>query len=169
MGNTPSPNLSDLNTMPLQLKPRLTSPLPEFTFAPPSPTSSDASPSSPPRPPADLLPERDMHMFGTYPLKGEGEMGRGLVRCKRCGKVVLEWASMEHKREWWGIYALGWKFTKGLVGICAHVLDGSPLVTKKTTKVPNKDELGKKRRASEGEFYTSSQSSSFSLSLLLYI
>ena len=97
-----------------------------------------------------------MHMFGTYPLKGEGEPGRGLVRCERCGRVVLEWASSEHKRKpspcppshaGGCIHA---EAGDGGPGICAHVLDGAPLENKKPTKVEKKDEAGKKRPASEG-------------------
>ncbi|WVR09587.1 hypothetical protein IAU60_006657 [Kwoniella sp. DSM 27419] len=120
--------------MGLQLKPR--PPLPGFTFSlasPPTdaPTDPASSSSAPPRPPGDFIPEKDMYMFGTYPLLGAGEVGRGMVRCKRCSKVALEWAAGEHRR------------------ICNHVLDGTPLTTKKVTKASKTTEVNKKRRASE--------------------
>ncbi|WWC95171.1 hypothetical protein V866_002025 [Kwoniella sp. B9012] len=125
--------------MPLQLKPR--SPLPTFTFslASPSPPADLAVPVGqnepiPPRPPADFIPEKDMYMFGTFPLLGDGEVGRGVIRCGKCGKKGIEWAAGEHRR------------------ICNHILEGTPLTTKKinTKSSGNKTtELSKKRRASE--------------------
>jgi len=149
--------------MPLHLRPNPTSPLPPFTFAPPSPPPASPSQNDPtidveprkylPLPPADFIPERDMHMFGTYPLKGEAEAGRGLVRCRRCGKVVMEWALGAHRRGYFPFHRVHrhakWLIWIGRIGICAHVLDGTPLVHKKSIKV-GKDEGGKKRRASEG-------------------
>ncbi|OWZ38283.1 SAGA-associated factor 73 [Cryptococcus neoformans] len=115
--------------MPLRLNPR--SPLPPFSFSTsPSPAPSPYAQSQAgetPRPPADFLPEKDMHMFGTYPLLAGNEEGRGLVKCGRCGKVGMEWAAAEHRR------------------VCNHVLDGAPLVTKKSAKIMDT----KKRRASE--------------------
>lgn len=90
------------SAMPLKLNPR--SPLPPFSFSTsPSPASSPHAQSragDTPRPPADFLPEKDMHMFGTYPLLAEGEEGRGLVKCGKCGKVGMEWAAAEHRREY---------------------------------------------------------------------
>ncbi|WVW86374.1 hypothetical protein I302_108420 [Kwoniella bestiolae CBS 10118] len=125
--------------MPLTLKPRR--PLPSFTFnlSSPSPPADLAIPLGqnepiPPRPPADFIAEKDMYMFGTYPLEGDGELGRGVIRCGKCGKVGIEWAAGEHRR------------------ICSHILEGTPLTTK---KVNNKasgtktTESSKKRRASE--------------------
>ena len=86
--------------MAIQLKPRSSPPRPAFTFSPPGSNHVELEPeTSPPDPPAELIPGRDMHMFGTYPLRGAGEAGRGLLKCGRCGKVVLEWAFAEHKRE----------------------------------------------------------------------
>ncbi|WVF67293.1 hypothetical protein IAT40_002044 [Kwoniella sp. CBS 6097] len=149
--------------MPVTLKPRSSSqsPLPPFTFSLPSPptdvappapaatsasnnnnndnatassstnTSTGAAGGGPPRPPAAFIPEKDMYMFGTYPLLGAGEIGTGRVKCRRCGKVTLEWAAGEHRR------------------ICNHVLDGTPLTTKKMTKASKTTEMNKKRRASE--------------------
>ncbi|ODN95797.1 SAGA-associated factor 73 [Cryptococcus wingfieldii CBS 7118] len=115
--------------MPLKLNPR--SPLPPFTFSlSPSPHSqSQQQDASPPRPPADFLPEKDMYQFGTYPLVADGEPGRGLVKCERCGKVGVEWAAGEHRR------------------VCSHILDGTPLATRKGGKGIKTDP--KKRRASE--------------------
>ena len=40
-----------------------------------------------------------MTMFGPSPLHSQGEEGRGLVRCLRCGRVNMEWAAAEHKRK----------------------------------------------------------------------
>ncbi|GFZ51000.1 hypothetical protein JCM24511_08758 [Saitozyma sp. JCM 24511] len=133
--------------MPITLKPRPS--LPPFTFSPPpSDAEADASDSeqtaqvqvqvapsqaAPPRPPADFIPERDMHMFGSRPLDSS-EPGKALVKCARCGKVVMELAAVEHKR------------------LCAHVLDGVPLDKKKLKaekSLKAKDDLSKKRRASE--------------------
>lgn len=85
----------DLN-MPLELKPA--SPLPPFTFSPEPPSPPTDDPPPPPRPPADLIPARDMNMFGSHPLMSREE-GKGLVRCNRCGRVNLESAVAEHKRE----------------------------------------------------------------------
>jgi hypothetical protein len=96
--------------MPITLKPRPS--LPSFTFSPPpSDADADASDSdqttqvqvqvaqvAPPRPPADFIPERDMHMLGSRPLDSS-EHGKALVKCARCGKVVMELAAVEHKRE----------------------------------------------------------------------
>jgi hypothetical protein len=94
---------TQIATMPLKVKPAPSGqkPLPPFTFSPPSsPPNAVASSSNPyPRPPADFLPERDMHMLGTYPLKGAGEPGRGHVRCLRCGRPTMEWAAGEHQSE----------------------------------------------------------------------
>jgi len=84
-----------LNAMPLKLVPA--EPLPPFTFSPPPP--SPTSDALAPRPPADFLPERDMTMFGPLPLRGQGEEGRGLVKCTRCGRPSMEWAAAEHKSE----------------------------------------------------------------------
>ena len=86
--------------MPLVLKPR--DALPKFTFSPPSPSpapSPSAQPRTPPRPPADYIVERDMAMFGAYPLAGTSEAGRALLSCGKCGKVVMESAMTEHLRE----------------------------------------------------------------------
>ncbi|OCF34242.1 hypothetical protein I316_04195 [Kwoniella heveanensis BCC8398] len=159
--------------MPLTLKPRSQdeSPLAPFTFSLPSPPSDVAPPpavaaaaaggsnsnnnenatassstgtgastivAGPPRPPAAFIPEKDMYMFGTYPLLGAGEIGTGRVRCRRCGKVTLEWAAGEHRR------------------ICNHVLDGTPLTTKKMTKASKTTEMNKKRRASEASDHQTS-------------
>ena len=89
-------------------------------------------------------------MFGSRPLDGS-EMGKGLVRCLRCGRVNLESAVGEHKRES-TFYSLSCKSCKtgsGLtIGICGHVLDGTPLTSKKS-----KPTESKKRRASEGESF----------------
>ncbi|WWC91925.1 uncharacterized protein L201_006877 [Kwoniella dendrophila CBS 6074] len=136
--------------MTLKLKPRNTSsgssssPLKPFTFElkSPSPPTDLGLPlneneSLPPIPPASFIPEKDMYMFGTFPLKGEGEMGKGIIKCKKCGKNHMEWSAGEHKR------------------ICNHILEGTPLITKKsnaksntTSSKPN-PETTKKRRASE--------------------
>ncbi|WVQ94892.1 hypothetical protein IAU59_001978 [Kwoniella sp. CBS 9459] len=152
--------------MPLTLKPRSQSqsPLPPFTFSLPSPPSDVLAPSGPsasnnnndsatgsnsasasastsgppPRPPAAFIPEKDMYMFGTYPLLGAGEIGTGRVKCRRCGKVTLEWAAGEHRR------------------ICNHVLDGTPLTTKKLTKASKTTDINKKRRASEASDHQTS-------------
>ncbi|WVQ83633.1 hypothetical protein IAT38_005774 [Cryptococcus sp. DSM 104549] len=118
--------------MPLQAT--STSSLPPFTFSlspspPPSPHPSSTTRPPAPRPPADFLPEKDMVMFGTNPLLADGELGRGLVKCGRCGKVGMEWAAGDHRR------------------VCKHVLDGTPLVAKKASKA-SKTDL-KKRRLSE--------------------
>jgi SAGA-associated factor 73 len=99
--------------MPLQLKPRQgPSPLP-FTFDSPPPSPLVASGSDvtgvprdaregklAPRPPADFIPERDMNMFGMYPLSGSGDLGRGLVKCARCQRPTMESAFAEHQREY---------------------------------------------------------------------
>jgi SAGA-associated factor 73 len=83
--------------MPIVLKPGPS--LPSFTFTPPSsPRSDDDGAITPPRPPADFIPERDMNMFGSRPLDRE-EPGKALVRCRRCGKGVMEWAAGEHQSE----------------------------------------------------------------------
>jgi hypothetical protein len=37
-------------------------------------------------------------MFGSRPLD-PSEPGKALVKCGRCGKVVMELAAVEHKRE----------------------------------------------------------------------
>ncbi len=74
------------------------------------------------------------------------------MRCKRCGKVVLEWAFGEHKREPCRGFSLNLGSRLMFVaneGICAHVLDGAPLTNKKTIKA--KEDPSKKRRASEGD------------------
>ena len=86
------------HSMPLRVK--SAEPLPPFTFSPgpPSPRPLDNDPP-PPRPPADFIPERDMNMFGAMPLAGQSELGRGLVKCGRCGKPSMEWAAAEHKRQ----------------------------------------------------------------------
>ncbi|WRT70031.1 uncharacterized protein IL334_007024 [Kwoniella shivajii] len=123
--------------MTLKLKPRKS--LSAFTFSlSPSPSTDLPSTSTsarnepiPPRPPGDFIPEKDMYMFGTYPLQGDGEIGKGIIRCKRCFKVTMEWAAGEHRR------------------ICNHILDGTPLTTKKVSKASKTTELSKKRRASE--------------------
>ena len=87
----------DLNQSTMPLKLISAEPLPPFTFSPPPP--SPPSDALAPRPPADFLPERDMTMFGPSPLHSQGEEGRGLVRCLRCGRVNMEWAAAEHKRK----------------------------------------------------------------------
>ncbi|WWC72211.1 uncharacterized protein I206_106173 [Kwoniella pini CBS 10737] len=125
--------------MPLQLKAR--DPLPPFTFAlqSPSPPADLGLPINqnepiPPIPPASFIPEKDMYMFGTYPLRSEGEVGRGIIRCLKCKKTGMEWAAGEHKR------------------ICNHILEGTPLTTKKVntkTGSTKTTEVSKKRRASE--------------------
>lgn len=86
--------------MTLKLKPR--SSLPPFTFSPsppPPPTqlNTTATPDGP-RPPTDFFQERDMHMFGAWPLGDRTEAGRGLVRCKKCERVFMEAAAVEHMR-----------------------------------------------------------------------
>ncbi|WVQ75574.1 hypothetical protein IAR50_005201 [Cryptococcus sp. DSM 104548] len=117
--------------MPLKLNSR--SPLPPFTFSlspsPPAHSQQQDANTSPPRPPADFLPEKDMYQFGTFPLLADGEPGRGLVKCERCGKVGVEWAAGEHRR------------------VCSHILDGTPLATRKGGKGIKTNP--KRRRASE--------------------
>ncbi|KAL7424416.1 SAGA complex subunit Sgf73 [Cryptotrichosporon argae] len=92
-------------------------------------TADGVSSTQAPRPPADLLPDRDMRMYGPAPLGSGMRDGGGLVKCARCGRATLEWAVDEHAR------------------ICAHVLDGAPLTSKKV-KVDRRESI-KKRRASE--------------------
>lgn len=91
----------------LKLRDRASPDRPVFSFDTSPPPSEDA-PGSFPRPPGEFLPERDMHMYGAQPVDGEQfEPGRSLVRCPRCSRTVLEWASADHKREfspccsWW--------------------------------------------------------------------
>ncbi|KAK4685692.1 hypothetical protein P7C73_g4450, partial [Tremellales sp. Uapishka_1] len=117
--------------MTLKLKDVSSPPSAPFTFSTASSPAEATSSTSPPRPPADFLPERDMHMFGSNTLSGGDEKGRGLVRCKRCNKTVMEWAAGEHRR------------------LCNHVLDGVPLTVKRGIKVDNGMGTGKKRRASD--------------------
>ncbi|BEJ13600.1 hypothetical protein CspHIS471_0307740 [Cutaneotrichosporon sp. HIS471] len=112
----------------LRLKARESSLTPfSFSVAPPPGDDGPATSNKFPHPPGAFLTERDMHMYGAQPLGDEP--GRGVVRCTRCARTVLEWAAGEHQR------------------ICSHVLDGTPLNAKKG-KVDKKVE-GKKRRASE--------------------
>lgn len=82
-------------TMPLKL--REVSPLPPFTFAPPTPTSPSASVATPPaNNPTEFILAKDQSLFGAHPL--QTERGKGLLRCNKCGKVVTEAAASEHKR-----------------------------------------------------------------------
>lgn len=83
----------------LKLRARSSPDRPAFSFETSPPPSEDA-PGPFPRPPGEFLPERDMHMYGAQPVDGEQfEPGRSLVRCPRCSRTVLEWASADHKRE----------------------------------------------------------------------
>ena len=85
----------------LKLRARSSPARPAFSFET-SPPPSEEAPGPFPRPPGEFLPERDMHMYGAQPVDGEQfEPGRSLVRCPRCSRTVLEWASADHKREFY--------------------------------------------------------------------
>jgi SAGA-associated factor 73 len=86
--------------MPLRLKPEVHSPKQSFTFSPSPEPSPPPSPSEA-VPPAVWLPERDMKTFGAYPLGDIGgmELGRGVIRCGKCGRVGLESAVADHASE----------------------------------------------------------------------
>lgn len=89
----------------LKLRARSSPDRPAFSFETSPPPSEDA-PGPFPRPPGEFLPERDMHMYGAQPVDGEQfEPGRSLVRCPRCSRTVLEWASADHKREFYPLVA----------------------------------------------------------------
>lgn len=86
----------------VKLRARDSPPRAAFSFGTLSPPDDDQGPATAvafPRPPGDFLPERDMHMYGAQPLVGIDEPGRGVVRCARCGRAVLEWAAGEHRRK----------------------------------------------------------------------
>lgn len=91
--------------MPLRLIPGAD--LPEFTFSPPpfhlaheeDEVVVDQDESKPPKPPGDLLQERDMPLLGSMPLAGRMEAGRALVKCDSCSRIVMEHAWAEHHRE----------------------------------------------------------------------
>ncbi|EPQ56460.1 SCA7-domain-containing protein [Gloeophyllum trabeum ATCC 11539] len=75
--------------MALKLKPAPSPP----TFSWDSPSESSSSDvASPPSPPTAWLSARDMKVFGSEPLKPEV----GVVKCKDCGKPVLQSSAAEH-------------------------------------------------------------------------
>jgi hypothetical protein len=80
-------------TMPITL--REVSPSPSFAFAPSSPTSQHGGSSTNP---IEFILEKDQCMYGAHPL--ETERGKGLLKCRKCGKVVAESAAGEHVRMW---------------------------------------------------------------------
>jgi SAGA-associated factor 73 len=144
----------------MSIKLRLASPPQPFSFAPTSPPSQHgASSSKTPTTgagnatnPIEFILEKDQSMFGAYPL--ETERGKGLLKCRKCAKIVAEAAAGEHVRTLYlpccFIYGRLPPIELGVaddhVGICNHVLNGAPLTNKKTVK---KSET-LKRRASEG-------------------
>lgn len=76
------------------------SPLPTFTFNPPSPTdpaaTSTSEVSAAPTNPTEFILAKDQTLFGAHPL--QTERGKGLLKCVKCGKVVTEAVASEHKR-----------------------------------------------------------------------
>lgn len=101
----------------MAVKLREVSPVPTFTFNPPSPvdltpapTQAPASTSTsdlgsgstpapvpaPPTNPSEFILAKDQTLFGAHPL--ETERGKGLLKCVKCGKVVTEAVASEHKR-----------------------------------------------------------------------
>jgi len=89
-------------TMSIKLRPA--SPPQPFSFAPTSPPSQHgASSSKTPTTgagnatnPIEFILEKDQSMFGAYPL--ETERGKGLLKCRKCAKIVAEAAAGEHVR-----------------------------------------------------------------------
>ncbi|KAL4250331.1 hypothetical protein ABKN59_005897 [Abortiporus biennis] len=113
---------------------------PSPAASPGSPFSWDKLPASPPArpdesapasPPTQWLSARDMKMFGAEPMKSN----LSVVKCKECGKPVLESALGEHSDNCAKIRSGGKKGAKG----------------KAVTVEADTDKKGKKRKAEDDE------------------
>ncbi|KDQ61757.1 hypothetical protein JAAARDRAFT_150675 [Jaapia argillacea MUCL 33604] len=107
--------------MTLKLKPS-PGPTPAFSWDHFSNVSSPG-PSSVPSPPTSWLSARDMKTFGSEPLKNEV----GIVKCRECGKPILQSAAADHAEN------------------CKRIRIGE----KKNAKGKVEVEVGKKRKVDE--------------------
>ncbi|KAI0031283.1 SCA7, zinc-binding domain-containing protein [Vararia minispora EC-137] len=80
----------------MTLKLKLSPSPPPFSFEnmAAEPSTATTAPPNPPAPPTLWLSAREMHIYGSAPLRNTSEIG--LVQCNDCIKVVLRTAMAEH-------------------------------------------------------------------------
>jgi len=85
---------SGIKIMALKLKPSPSPPPFQFENMGTEPSAATTPPANPPTPPTVWISVRDMHIYGSAPLRNASDIG--IVQCNDCTKAILRSALTEH-------------------------------------------------------------------------